>query len=151
MWTWKAGDLSITYLTGTYPCPRNEEHSPPCCVYFFLLWIDDVCVSCFPHCSVVFLFWGQGLKNIIIGVLFPYHFFVEDLLLVSTPGVCGLDNNENKKKRESVRGGEAPVYPLTNLTVYTHDTTTPPPHMREFYCVDERALVKRIIRKKKII
>jgi hypothetical protein len=34
---------------------------------------------------------------------------------------------KKKKKRESVRGGEAPVYPLTNLTVYTYDTTTPPP------------------------
>jgi len=47
--------------------------------------------------------------------------------------VCGLDNNEKKKKRESVRGGEAPVYPLTNLTVYTHDTTTPPPYESIIY------------------
>ena len=55
-------------------------------------------------CSVVFLFLGARIeKTFIIGVLFPYIFFVEDLLLVSTQSMCGLDNNETKKKRESVR------------------------------------------------
>ena len=34
------------------------------------------------------------------GFVLMLIFFVEDLLLVSTPGVCGLDNNETKKKRK---------------------------------------------------
>ena len=46
------------------------------------------------------------------GFVLMLIFFVEDLLLVSTPGVCGLDNNETKKKRESVRGREASIIPL---------------------------------------
>lgn len=133
MWTWRADDLSITYLTGTYPCPRNEEHYPPLlCVFFSSLDRWCVCIM-FPSFVLLFsCFGGKDWKNIISGFCSHTIFFVEDLLLVSTQSVCGLDNNETKKKRNSVRGREVPVYPLTNLTVYTYPTTTPPPYERVF-------------------
>ena len=106
--------IENTYLTGTYPCPRNEEHyPPPLLCMFFLLWIKWCVCIMFPSFVLLFsCFGGKDLKNIIIGFCSHTIFFVEDLLLVSTPGVCGLDNNENKKKRESVRGGEASILPL---------------------------------------
>lgn len=57
--------IEHTYLTGTYPCPRNEEHyPPPCCVCFLS---HKMCVFYRPCIPCCFLFWGQGLKNIIIG------------------------------------------------------------------------------------
>jgi len=58
-----------------------------------------VCIM-FPSFVLLFsCFWGKDLKKHYNwgSVPIPF-FFVEDLLLVSTPGVCGLDNNEEKEE-----------------------------------------------------